>query len=146
MDVARWALANGHPLQRDCLAVIIGTRELNQDGTICTRWNYETVDSFLTLQAGPWCSMHRVRFPDQLTESLRTYLHYLERTRLLGDLSDGLEDLLDSVTDNEDTRVAAHESNPPSRRHNPRPATPGPPYGNLIQLMPKKSSIAPRPS
>ncbi|MCB1256019.1 MAG: hypothetical protein KDB26_02890, partial [Microthrixaceae bacterium] len=98
-DVARWALANGQPLTRDALAVIIGTREITAEATIDTTWTIDSVTGLLTWQAGSWCGRHRVPVPEGLGESLSSYVRYLSRNRLLGTGSNTVSQLIEWITD-----------------------------------------------
>lgn len=145
-DVARWALANGLPLRRDALAVITGTRAITIDGTIDTTWTLESVTALLNWEGASWCGRHGVALPSLLGESLQTYLRYLHDNRLLGSGSASLTELTDWAGeldyDDDQQEPESTAGRPRLRRHpTVQSAT-----GNLIHLMPKKSSIPARPS
>lgn len=145
-DVARWALANGQPLTRDALAVIIGTREITTDAGIDTTWTIESVTGLLTWQAGGWCGRHRVPLPEGLGESLSSYLRYLSQNRLLGEGSNTVPQLIDWIADLETDIDSGllHPGTPRwGRSHG---SVENENYGSLVHLIPKKSSIPARPS
>lgn len=154
VEVARWALANGVPIRRDALSIIVATRDIKTDQTICTTWTCDTVAELLGWRGDLWCTTHHVPQPDRLEESLIGYLRYLQATRLLSDRSDRLEDLLDeihSLTEATDRgSLLSFDSDRISnvtvaRSTGPEGARAGA-DGRLIQLIPKKSRISASPS
>lgn len=153
IEVARWALAHGVPMHRDDLSIIVATRDIEPDGVICTTWTCETVAQLLTWRAESWYRSHRAPEPVRLDESLSGYLRYLRETRLLTDRSDPFVDLLEEIDEvgaslGHGGRASSHEA---------RRRTVGPSHDvdrdessgricRVIQLRPKKSSIASKPS
>lgn len=153
VEVARWALANGVAIRRDSLSVIVATRDIGVDDTICTTWTCETVSQLLGWRSDAWCNNHRVRRPSLLEESLIGYLQYLRATRLLSDRSDRFEDLLAEIHDVTGTtdRLARLPVDIGSVHSMTTPwsvdgVDDGDATGRLIQLRPKKSSISASPS
>lgn len=82
-SVARWALANGHPVSRDALAVVVAVRTDHLSGQVEHLWTVQHVDAVLDRRAGSWCRLHGVPCPDELATTLATYLRYLSAHRLL---------------------------------------------------------------
>lgn len=137
VEVARWVLANGRPMERDSLSLIIATRDVQPDGALNTRWSCGTVGSLLGWQADAWCATHGVPRPERLAESLTTYLEYLLTTRLLSDRSDHFEDLRDEI----DHIGTCADEDDQGMGNSLRDSA-----GTLIQLIPKKSNVSARPS
>lgn len=99
-DVARWALERRHPLSRDALAVIVATRAILPDGSICARWGVEEVDSFLMWGVTNWCRARGAEVPSDVAPTLDTYLRYLSANKLLDQRSDRLNLLRRAVAEN----------------------------------------------
>lgn len=134
LEVARWAMSNGVALQRDALSVIIATRDMNTDGSICTTWVPDTITELFAWRADAWCANHRVIRPTGLGESLEGYLRYLDSTRLLSERSQILAVLLDELSQ---TMMEMDHGDSAGWSGSD---------GSLIQLIPKKSSMVARPS
>ena len=83
--VARWALAQGRPLNLDAVTVILAVREFEAeaDRAPFTRWTTQGLVGFLWGSAISWCESRDVEVPSGLTESLWTYLSYLASEREL---------------------------------------------------------------
>jgi hypothetical protein len=89
-DVAVWSLAQGRPVDRDALAVIVNcstdpTRVDSPD-----RWTSDRVAGLLWQGLLGWCRANGVAPPppDDVRATLLTYLRYLTEHRLLSDNSD----------------------------------------------------------
>ena len=76
---ARWALAQGRPLNLDAITVILAVRqfEAEADRAPFTRWTTRGLVGFLWGSATTWCETVGVDLPPSLTESLWTYLSFL---------------------------------------------------------------------
>ena len=83
--VARWALAEGRPLNLDAITVILAVRafEAEADRAPFTRWTTRGLVGFLWGSATTWCETQGVELPSSLNESLWTYLSYLSAEREL---------------------------------------------------------------
>ncbi len=79
-QVARWALGQGRPLNLDAITVILAVRqfEAEADRAPFTRWTTRGLVGFLWGSATTWCETIGVELPPSLTESLWTYLSYLQ--------------------------------------------------------------------
>ncbi len=86
-DVAIWALAHGHAVQRDALAVIVAAR-VDAAGNISHRWTARGVGLVMWSGARSWCERHGAAPPTELGPTLATYLRYLSGHRLLEPGSD----------------------------------------------------------
>jgi hypothetical protein len=77
--VARWALAQGRPLNLDAITVILAVREFeaDTDGVPFTRWTTRGLVGFLWGSAISWCDAREIEVPTGLNESLWTYLSFL---------------------------------------------------------------------
>ena len=95
-DVARWALAHGHPVDRDSLAVIVAVRSSMGDGTLSLRWTTDDVRSLWWASTG-WCLQQRVQMPATIAPTLGTYLRYLSSHRLFAEGSDPMATLRRAV-------------------------------------------------
>ncbi|MHB1139300.1 MAG: hypothetical protein ACYC2O_10120 [Microthrixaceae bacterium] len=91
-DVARWALAHGHPVDRDSLAIIVAVRSSMGDGTLSLRWTTDDVRSLWWASTG-WCLTQHVQMPATIAPTLGTYLRYLSAHRLFADGSDQMTSL-----------------------------------------------------
>ncbi|CAN5413613.1 hypothetical protein BH10ACT3_BH10ACT3_16140 [soil metagenome] len=98
-DVARWALAHGHPVARDALATIVGARAVMSAGTVSLRWTAEEVGVLLWSGLTNWCVSRGVRAPGDVVPTLTTYLRYLSGHRLLERDSDSMAVLRRAVAD-----------------------------------------------
>lgn len=81
-DVARWALASGHPVDRDALAAIVGARASMSDGTVTLHWTAFDVGALLWSGVATWSLEHGVGCPSKVATTLDTYLRYLSAHRL----------------------------------------------------------------
>jgi hypothetical protein len=83
--VARWALAQGRPLNLDAVTVILAVREFEADADRApfTRWTTQGLVGFLWGSAISWCESREIEVPVGLNESLWTYLSYLAAEREL---------------------------------------------------------------
>ena len=97
--VVRWALAHGHPVDRDSLAVIINSASVSTSGQVGLHWTAHSVNALLTQGCSNWCTAHGVRYPDNLSRTLTTYLRYLGAYRLLDADSDPMIALKRSVAE-----------------------------------------------
>ena len=91
-DVARWALAHGHPVDRDSLAIIVAVRSSMGDGTLSLRWTTDDVRSLWWASTG-WCLTQRVQMPRTIAPTLGTYLRYLSAHRLFAEGSESMTTL-----------------------------------------------------
>ena len=98
-EVARWALAHGHKLHRDALAVIVGTRSDNTLGTVSLTWTSNGVGIVLWSGAASWCARNGADIPTDLAATLGTYLRYLSGHRLLDEGSDSVGSLRRAIAE-----------------------------------------------
>jgi hypothetical protein len=73
-DVARWALAQGHVANLDALTLIIFGRSQVAAAT----WSTADISTFLLIDAPETCRSHHVELPSATSESLWTYLSFLD--------------------------------------------------------------------
>jgi len=73
-EVARWALAQGHVASLDALTLIIFGR--SQVGA--TTWSTADISTFLAIDAPEMCRSHHVELPPATSETLWTYLSFLD--------------------------------------------------------------------
>ena len=94
-EVARWALAQGRPLNLDAITVILAVRqfEAETDRAPFTRWTTRGMVGFLWGSATTWCETIGVDLPPSLNESLWTYLSYLHAAHELASGSAPLNQL-----------------------------------------------------
>lgn len=125
VEVARWALATGHPLNLDAIGVILGARhaEAAIDGRPFNRWTTNSVLTFLFGTAAEWCEHHQVTMPPHLGESLLTYVSFLTEARVLATGSSTPRQLHNTISDLAGLTVTGHRG---SARPDHRPATPTP--------------------
>jgi len=95
--VVRWALAHGHPVDRDSLAVIIDAASVPTPGQVGLHWTSQQVNALLSEGCTSWCACRGVQYPDGISRSLTTYLRYLSAHRLLDADSDTMTDLKRTV-------------------------------------------------
>jgi len=98
-EVARWALANGHPIERDALAVVVAVRADPGTGTIDQRWDVDEVEQVMWAAVPMWCAAHHIDSPADVGTTLGTYLRYLSAHRRLAAGSDGILALRRAVAD-----------------------------------------------
>jgi hypothetical protein len=101
VEVSRWALAQGRPLNLDAITVVLAVRrfEADTDGQAFTRWTSQRLIAFLWGSAVEWCDVHGVEMPEALNESLWTYFSYLDRTKTLAGGSSQLSQLRDVLVE-----------------------------------------------
>lgn len=73
-DVARWALSQGHVANLDALTLII----FGRSQMAATTWSTADISTFLGIDAPETCRSHHVEFPSTTSESLWTYLAFLD--------------------------------------------------------------------
>lgn len=116
-DVARWALANGRPADRDALAAIVATRNVFGPGWTegAQRWTADEVGRLLWVDIAGWCQDCELQTPDahRVAATLDTYLRYLSAHRLIARGSDPVAALRRAITDYGGGRSRAH----PAVRH-----------------------------
>ena len=129
-DVARWALAHGHPVDRDALAAIVGARSIMSEGTVALRWTATDVESLLWSGVPGWSMAHGVRGPAELPSTLATYLRYLSAHRLFDRGSDAMTVLRravaehDTLDDGPQDRRSARSRHPAAGRRALAPVLP----------------------
>ena len=124
-DVATWALAHGHLVHRDALAVIVATR-VDASGTISHRWTARNVALVLWSGAHSWCDRHGAAPPPDLATTLATYLRYLSGHRLLEPGSDSPASLRRAVSEHRGPEARSRSNHPTAA---PRRAAPVLPLG-----------------
>lgn len=124
-DVATWALAHGHAVRRDALAVITAGRT-DAAGNISHRWTAHHVGVVLWSGARSWCDRHGATSPVELAPTLATYLRYLSGHRLLEPGSDSPASLRRAVAEH---RVPESRSRANHPTAGPRRAAPVLPLG-----------------
>jgi hypothetical protein len=110
-DVVRWALAHGHRLDRDALAVLVSIRS-DGAGRLSSRWTSDHVARVLWSDVPIWCSSHGVRLPGDVHSTLTTYLRYLSSHRRLEPGSDPIATLRRAVEDHRPGRNSARARHP----------------------------------
>lgn len=110
-EVARWALAHGHRVDRDALAVLTGLRA-TPHGSVDRRWTVELIDRATGDAAVSWCDRHGVVVPHDLATTLATYLRHLSATRSLGRGSDPIATLRRAVSVTPPTRGCSRARHP----------------------------------
>lgn len=84
VEVARWALATGRPLNLDAIGVILATRHGEAASGLkgFNWWTTNEVLTFLFDSVDAWCRANEVTVPLHLGESLLTYIDFLAEHRL----------------------------------------------------------------
>ncbi len=118
-QVARWALANGHQVQRDALAAVVAVRVDASSATIDLRWTVADVERVLWSRAPSWCAAQQVAVPDALAATLATYLRYLSAHRLLGPGSDPISALRRAVAEQQSGAQRSRARHPAAGRTAP---------------------------
>lgn len=92
LDVRRWALATGRPLDAGVLGLILAAKTWCTDEPL-DQWS--RIGVYQTLYSGVWnwCTVYRILFPEDLPEVLWRYLSYLEETRQFEEGSDPVREL-----------------------------------------------------
>lgn len=101
-DVARAALGAGRPLNLDAITVILATKglESTDSGTPFTRWTSRQVVAYLWGTVLEWCHTSGIEPPENLGESLWTYLTYLFEEGELASGSSTLTQLREALVEN----------------------------------------------
>ncbi len=110
-DVATWALAHGHVVHRDALAVIVASR-VDATGRISFRWTARNVALVLWSGARSWCDRHGVAPPPDLAATLATYLRYVSAHRLLEPGSDSPASLRRAVAEHRGPEARSRSNHP----------------------------------
>jgi hypothetical protein len=92
LDVRRWALAAGRPLDAGVLGLILAAKTWYSDEPL-DRWSRIRVYQTLYSGVWNWCTVHSVVFPEDLPEVLWRYLSYLEETQQFEEGSDPVREL-----------------------------------------------------
>lgn len=98
-QVLSWALANGHPVDRDALAVVTAIRSHPINGQPRLEWSVDQVGRLLEAHAPAWCRSHQVAEPSNVAATLRTYLRWLSANGKLAVGSDRTADLGRAIAD-----------------------------------------------
>ena len=100
-EVARWALATGHPLHLDAITVILAVKsfESSIDGRPFNRWSAQSTLTFIWGSVREWCGARSIEVPPQLAESLWTWFDFLGRHRQFASGSSTLGALRDVLVD-----------------------------------------------
>ena len=77
LDVRRWALAQGRPVDPDILGLVIAGK-LSWGDEPLDRWMRIDVYGHLYSRVPNWCTMQRVMVPIDVPEVLWMYLWYLD--------------------------------------------------------------------
>ena len=110
-DVATWALAHGHVVHRDALAVIVASR-VDSSGRISFRWTARNVALVLWSGARSWCDRHGAAPPPDLAATLATYLRYVSAHRLLDPGSDSPASLRRAVAEHRGPEARSRSNHP----------------------------------
>lgn len=122
-DVASWALAHGHLVHRDALAVIVATRS-DAFGNIARRWTAQGVGVVLRSGARSWCDRHGAAPPPELATTLATYLRYLSGHRMLAAGSDSAGELRRAVSEYRLPEARSRSNHPTAGARRPAPVLP----------------------
>lgn len=122
-DVALWALAHGHVVHRDALAVIVAARS-DVFGNIAHRWTAHGVGVVLRSGAHSWCDRHGAAPPPELATTLATYLRYLSGHRLLAAGSDSAGELRRAVSEYRLPEARSRSNHPTAGARRPAPVVP----------------------
>jgi hypothetical protein len=121
-QVARWALAHGHHVDRDALAAIVAVRADATVGTVDLRWTEHEVGRVIWHSVPTWCSTHGVRAPADVTATLTTYLRFLSTQRRLAPGSESITVLRRAVADHRPSSQRSRARHPAAGR--PAPVLP----------------------
>lgn len=101
VEVARWALAQGRPLNLDAITVVLGAKhfEAGLERSPFRRWTTKGVLTFALGSAVEWCLHQGVARPMTFGESLYTYVAWLGAEKHLTSGSSPLPDLLTTIAD-----------------------------------------------
>ena len=92
VDVRRWALAAGRPVDADVIALVLAGKTSWRDEPL-DRWTRIGVYQNLYADVPNWCSVRFVLLPAELPEVLWLYLSYLDGTDQFQAGSDPLREL-----------------------------------------------------
>jgi hypothetical protein len=118
-EVARWALANGHPMDRDALAAIVAARTARATGAVDLRWVDDDVERVLWYSLPEWCVEHQVRPLADPATTLATYLRFLSAHRMLAPGSAGITALRRTVADHRPSVPRSRGRHPAAARSAP---------------------------
>lgn len=125
VEVARWALETGRPLNLDAIGVILGARHAEAviDGRPFNRWTTNTVLTFLFGTADHWCERQHITVPPHLGESLLTYIVFLASIGALAKGSSSFRQLENTISDLAGLTESGHRR---ADRSDDSPAVPTP--------------------
>lgn len=92
LDVRRWALARGTPVDGDVLALVLAAKAWCRDEPV-THWRRLDVYQHLWADVWNWCSAHSTVLPVNVPEVLWLYFSYLDETNGFADGSDPIREL-----------------------------------------------------
>jgi hypothetical protein len=92
LDVRRWALARGTPVDADVLALVLAAKAWYRDAPV-TLWRRLDVYQHLWADVWNWCSVHSTVRPVNVPEVLWLYFSYLDETGAFADGSDPIREL-----------------------------------------------------
>lgn len=92
LDVRRWALARGTPVDANVLALVLAAKSWLRDEPV-TRWRRLDVYQHLWADVRNWCSAHSTMVPVDVPEVLWLYFTYLDETDSFADGSDPIREL-----------------------------------------------------
>ena len=117
-DVARFALASGSPLNLDAITVILAMRdaEASSSKVPFTRWTDRRVTALLWGNVLEWCAINGVAEPENVAETLWTYLTYLFEVGELASGSSRLAELRLALVENAGVTRAGRARHPAGRR------------------------------
>ncbi len=118
-QVARWALANGHLLERDALAAIVAVRAASSTGDIDLCWTAQDIGRVMWSAVPMWCSTHQVPSPPDLATTLATYPRYLSAHRQLTRGSAPIAELRRAVADHRPSVQRSRARHPAAGRTAP---------------------------
>ena len=119
LEVARWALAHGRPLNLDSITVVLAARrhEAALEHRPFTRWSTTSLLTFLFGTCVQWCEAQGVARPATCGETLLTYLDHLADTGQLATGSTPIDQLRRTVAHLTGLSEAGFRSEPaPSRQ------------------------------
>ena len=117
-EVARFALAEGLPLNIDAITVILAAKQVESatEKRPFTRWTQRGLVAFLWGTATEWCAAHGVELPPTTAESLWTYLTFLFEHRELASGSARLTALREALCETADVNREGRALRPTARR------------------------------
>ena len=92
-ELCQWALAQGHRLEPDTVALLLAAADEGHGVITKTQWTRTGVQQFLWADTFNWCGIRRVLTPDGVPETLWWYLQFLVATDRLDYESDPLPEL-----------------------------------------------------